>query len=119
MSDNNEKKPTTLTDDEMVTEAHVGRRSALGLIGAGVVGAAVAAAVTAKPSTAHAQGPNDSDSGPNADAPGHGRTGATDRDSGPHADGPGRGVCRLRNHTDSDSGPGADGAGRGRGPCHQ
>ena len=40
MSDNNEKKPTTLTDDEMVTEAHVGRRSALGLIGAGVVGAA-------------------------------------------------------------------------------
>ena len=119
MSDKNEKKPTTLTDDEMVTEAHVGRRSALGLIGAGIVGAAVAGTITAKPSTANAQSVADSDSGPNADRPGHGRTGATDRDSGPNSDGPGRGVCRLRHHTDSDSGAGADGAGQGRGPCHQ
>lgn len=118
MSDN-EKKPTTLTDEEMVTEAHLGRRSALGLIGAGVVSAAVGAAVTAKPSTANAQSVSDSDSGPNADAPGHGRTGQTDRDSGPNADGPGRGVCRLRHFTDSDSGGGADGARQGRGPCHQ
>ncbi|MEZ4389983.1 MAG: hypothetical protein R3A48_02715 [Polyangiales bacterium] len=117
MSDKTEKK--TLSDDEMVTEAHMGRRSALGLIGAGVVGAAVAGAITAKPSQAHAQGPSDSDSGANADRPGHGRTGATDRDSGANADGPGRGVCRLRRHTDSDTGNNADGVNRGRGPCHQ
>lgn len=112
-------KKKTLSDDEMVTEAHLGRRSALGLIGAGFVGAAVAGAITTRSSEAHAQGPSDSDSGPNADRPGHGRTGATDRDSGANADGPGRGVCRLRRHTDSDSGGNADGVNRGRGPCHR
>jgi hypothetical protein len=109
----------TLNDNDIVTEAHMGRRSALGLIGAGVAGLAVAGAITTHATEAHAQGPSDSDSGANADRPGHGRTGATDRDSGANADGPNRGVCRLRRHTDSDAGAGADGAQRGRGPCHQ
>ena len=118
MSDKNEKK-TTLTDEEIVTEKSIGRRSTLRIIGASVVGAAVAAAVGLRGSTAEAQqGPSDSDSGPGEDAPGRGRTGFSDRDSGPNEDRPGHGVCALRGTSDSDSGPGEDPPGHGRGPCH-
>ncbi len=113
-------KKVTLTDDEMVSSEGMGRRTALGMIGAGVVGAAVGAAVGLRPETAQAQsGPNDSDSGPGEDAPGRGVTGASDRDSGPNEDRPNHGVCARRGVTDSDSGNGADGASHGRGPCHQ
>ena len=118
MSENNEKK--TLTDEEIVTEKTIGRRSTLGIIGASVVGVAVAAAVGLRGSPAQAQqGPSDSDSGPGEDAPGRGRTGASDRDSGPNEDHPNHGVCALRGTSDQDSGPGEDPPAHGRGPCHQ
>ena len=141
--DGDNKVQKTLAADDIVTEQHVGRRSALRVIGATFLGAAVGAALIAAPSEASAQvtdsdqgassdppgrgrtGVTDSDTGSNGDRPGHGRgrarvararrTGRTDRDS---SDRPGYGVCAARGHTDSDSGGGADGAGRGRGPCH-
>ena len=152
MADDSNKKldPTltkTLTDDDIVEQKPVQRRSVLQAVGAVLFGSTVAS-VLSLPSSAEAQnrrrtGRTNSD--PN-DGPGYGRTGitdsdpsdgagygrggrrgggggsrasgTTDRDSGPGADGPGRGVCRSRGHTDSDSGGGADGAGQGRGPCH-
>jgi hypothetical protein len=118
----------TLTDDDIVAETPVDRRSALRVLGTAVIGSAVAT-VMLRPGEARAQtGITDSDSGANADGAGNGRgrprpaarrrTGFTDRDSGPGADGAGYGVCPSRGHTDSDSGGGSDGAGRGRGPCH-
>ena len=117
--DKSKKNVKTLSDDEIVSDTGMGRRSALRSIGAGFLGVAVASAIGMRSSEAQAQsGPSDSDSGPNEDQPGHGRTGATDRDSGPGADGAGHGVCARRHVTDSDSGQGADGAGHGRGPCH-
>lgn len=141
------KELKTLTDEDIVAEAPVNRRSALGLLGGLAIGSTIAA-VLAHPGEAQAvcrrrTGRTDSDSGPNADGAGCGhtgitdsdpsdgvgfgrggrrtarrRTGFTDRDSGPGADGAGYGVCPSRGHTDSDGGPGADGAGHGRGPCH-
>ncbi len=106
MSD--EKK--TLENDEITSERMLGRRSTLGLIGASVVGAA-ALTVGGSLAASRASAQTDSDSGPNADPAGGGRTGATDSDRGPNADRGGHGHV-----TDSDSGPNADrgGAGRGR-----
>lgn len=115
MAEKHEKTSATLTDDEISAAPRVGRRSALGLLGATLLGAA---AVTLPGREARAQqGPNDNDSGPNADAPGRGVTGHSDRDSGPSEDRPNHGVCALRGTTDSDAGPSADGPRRGRGPC--
>lgn len=113
-----DKKQKTLTEGDIQTEERaVGRRRALGILGAGVVGGAVVVTgALGQPQTAHAKA-SDSDSGPGSDPAGRGRTGHTDRDSGAGADQPGRGVCAERGTTDSDSGGGADQAGRGRGPC--
>ncbi len=109
----NEKKTKTLESADIVTTSRVGRRGALGMLGATIVGAAVTA-VGVSPSRAKAA--TDSDSGPNADRAGQGTTGRSDSDSGPNADraGSGRGNGGS-GVTDSDSGPNADGAGRGRG----
>ncbi|UJR78962.1 RNA-binding protein, RRM domain protein [Sandaracinus amylolyticus] len=101
------KKPRTLTPGDIVTH-RLGRRSALGALGASVLGAT---ALIASPAPAEAKA---SDSDPQ-DPPGRGRTGFTDRDSGPGADGAGRGVCAERGWSDSDPN---DPQGRGRGPCH-
>lgn len=107
MSD--EKK--SLTEDSIENERRVGRRSALTVLGASVVGAiGLTAAAAASPKQAQAQ--TDSDTGPNADPAGRGRTGRTDSDSGPNADRAGHG--RGRSCSDSDSGRYADPAGRGR-----
>ncbi len=119
MAEDKKVAQVTLTDEEMVSTPRMGRRATLGLIGAGVVGAAVGAAVGLRPQQANAQAGNDSDSGANADSPGHGRTGYSDRDDGPNQDRPGHGVCPLRGTSDSDSGSGEDAPGHGRGPCHQ
>ena len=120
MSKNEKKQSVTLADDEIRSERRVGRRGALGVLGAGIAGALAAGALGATQG-ARAQTPeelaSDSDSGGNADPAGRGRTGHTDRDSGPQADRAGRGVCAERGHTDSDGGNNADQAGRGRGPC--
>jgi len=121
----NEKK--TLGESDISTESNVGRRSALGILGASVVGAAVAVVglgrSVAKAQTDSDSGPNadrsgggrtggtDSDTGPNADRAGHGGTGRTDSDTGPSADRSGRGGS---GHSDSDTGPSADRAGHGR-----
>jgi hypothetical protein len=67
----NDGKKKTLEAGDIVTTHRVGRRGALGMIGATVVGAA-ATAVGLSPSKAKAA--TDSDSGPNADRAGHGRT---------------------------------------------
>lgn len=107
-------KKKTLRSEDIVTDRKVGRRGALGVLGASVLGVAAATAVGGAANRAEAKA-NDSD--PN-DAAGHGRTGFTDRDSGGSSDGAGRGVCAERGHSDSDNGAGSDPAGRGRGPCH-
>ena len=114
-----EKK--TLEDSDIETERSLGRRSTLGLIGASV--AAMAGALGLEPAIAEAQC-SDSDSGPNADPGGQGRScggggGCTDSDAGPNADGAGRGRncgggVRPRGCTDRDSGRNADPAGGGR-----
>lgn len=113
MTTKDEKKQITLTEADITSSNQVGRRSALGVIGATIVGAA-ATAVMGRSSIARAQ--TDSDSGPGADRAGQGRTGATDSDSGPAADrgGHGRGGRGGSGVTDSDSGPGADTSGHGR-----
>lgn len=98
-------KKKTLTPDDIVS-VRLGRRGALGAIGATVLGATAVAV----PSRAEAKA---SDSDP-SDPRGRGRTGFTDRDSGPGADGAGRGVCAERGWSDSDPN---DAEGRGRGPC--
>ncbi len=115
-----EKK--ALTDDDIVTGRKLGRRSLLGLVGAGLAGA-TALIGGARP--AHAV--TDSDSGRCADPGGRGRgpriRGVTDSDGGPCADPAGWGR-RGRSGgggggrggpTDSDSGRFADPAGQGRG----
>lgn len=110
-----EKK--TLDEEEIVAERQVGRRGALGILGAGVLGGAVTVTgLVAGPQPAEAKA-SDSDSGGNADPAGRGQTGHTDRDSGGGSDRAGHGVCRERGHSDSDSGGGSDPGGRGRGPC--
>ncbi len=98
-----------LDENDIQTEKRISRRSALGRIGATALGAAAAGVVlSARPETASAT--SDSDSGPNADPAGRGRTGRTDSDSGPNADRGGHG----RGCSDSDSGPNSDPGGRGR-----
>lgn len=107
----------SLEETEISSERTVGRRSALGVLGAGVIGGAVAVTgMVSQPQVAQAKA-TDSDAGANADGAGRGRTGQTDRDSGSGSDIAGHGVCAERGHTDSDSGGNADGAARGRGPC--
>lgn len=128
------KKP--LTACEIVSERRVGRRGALQLLGATLAGAALGSVGVglARPTVARAH--SDSDTGPDADPVGGGRTGVSDRDSGAGADrvGYGRGRGRTgctdtdagqyadpvgnarcrRNCSDSDGGRFADPAGRGR-----
>lgn len=99
----NEKK--TLTPEDIVTKEKVGRRDALGLLGAAVVGAAVVSVGSGR-----AKAQTDSDTGPGADRAGGGRTGGTDSDTGPRSDRAGHGSTGS---TDSDTGPSADRAGRG------
>lgn len=108
MSQSPKSPKKTLVAGDIVTERTLGRRSAIGLLGAGAIGAV---AITGTASRAEAKA---SDSDP-TDPPGRGRTGFTDRDSGASADGAGRGVCAERGHSDADPN---DPAGRGRGPCH-
>lgn len=98
----------------MKTDRKLSRRSFLGR----VVGGAVAGggALVVLSGRAEALQVSDSDSGPNSDPPGRGRTGVTDSDSGPNSDRPGHGRSRsARPCSDSDSGPNSDPAGRGRG----
>src|SRR5206468_6114706 len=70
------------------------RRSFLGRVAGGAI--AGGAALTVLGGRAEAIQVSDSDSGPNADQPGHGRTGVTDSDSGPNSDRPGHGRGRGR-----------------------
>ncbi len=105
--------PKSLTDDDVVTRRKMGRRSLLGLAGAGAIGAAALVATGGK---AQAQ-VTDSDGGAFADPAGNGRggvrTGLTDSDGGRWADPPGGGR-RGSGLTDSDRGPITDPAGNGR-----
>ena len=88
------------------------RRSFLGRVAGGaIVGGA---ALTVLGGRAEAMQVSDSDSGPNADAPGHGSTGVSDRDSGPNADRAGHGRGGRSGLTDSDTGRYADPSGNGR-----
>jgi hypothetical protein len=65
------KKKQTLSDDQMVTERPMGRRSSMAMLGAGVLGAVGLVGAVA-PSEAEAQC-TDSDSGYGADPAGRGR----------------------------------------------
>ncbi|HJL17509.1 MAG TPA: hypothetical protein RMH99_17710 [Sandaracinaceae bacterium LLY-WYZ-13_1] len=119
----------TLRDEEIVRDGRaVGRRRALGLVGAGAAGAVALATgcggrVRATP-VARNSGITDSDGGPCADPAGNGRgvTGITDSDGGQCADPVNRGrggVAQTSGVTDSDSGAYADPAGAGRGGAVQ
>lgn len=108
--------PKSLRSDEIVTEREIGRRSALGVIGATVAGAVAATAGFGASNPTRAKAQSDSDTGPHADPPGRGRTGLTDSDRGRNADRPGYGRG-PRGCTDSDGGSYADPAGNGR--CHR
>lgn len=90
------KEKKTLNMDDMQTERPLGRRSAMGLLGAGAAFAAVAA-VGLSTNTAEAQGCSDSDP---SDPAGRGRCcrGITDSDP---SDSPG---CGRRSCSDHDSG---------------
>ncbi len=96
-----ETKPTTLTDEEIVSDdrKELGRRNAISLLGVGVAGAMALATGCVRRArvVTVVQG-----------------TGITDRDGGPCADpgGNGRGVSGI---TDSDGGACADPVNRGRG----
>lgn len=97
----------------MKTDRKLSRRSFMGRV---VGGTLAGGAFVALAGQAEALQVSDSDSGPNSDPAGRGRTGVTDSDSGPNSDSPGRGRSRSsRPCTDRDSGPNADQAGRGRG----
>jgi hypothetical protein len=97
----------------MKTDRKLSRRSFLGRVVGGTV---AGGAFVALASRAEALQVSDSDSGPNSDPPGRGRTGVTDSDSGPNSDRPNHGRSRSgRPCTDSDTGPNADRAGSGRG----
>jgi hypothetical protein len=101
------------------------RRSFLATV-AGTVAAAGAITIVATDAAEAQSGCTDSDSGPNSDRPGNGRScgggrrsGCTDSDSGSYSDPPGNGRCRRRvvrrsGCTDSDSGRYADPPGNGR-----
>jgi hypothetical protein len=96
----------------MKTVRPLSRRSFLGrVVGGAAVGGSALLMVGGQ---AEAFQITDSDSGPNSDAPGHGR-GSRVSDTDPvDPSGNGRGP-RHATCTDSDSGPNSDGAGRGRG----
>ena len=97
----------------MKTTRKLSRRSFLGRVAGGaIVGGA---ALTVLGERAQALQVSDSDSGPNADPPGRGRTGVTDSDSGSNSDRPGHGRRARSGVTDNDTGGGADPAGNGRG----
>jgi hypothetical protein len=92
----------------MKTERKISRRSFLTRVAGGAVVAG--GAMIAMTGSAQAQ-VTDSDQGPHADSPGHGRgnnhiRGCTDSDQGPNADQAGNG--RGNGHSDSDSGPNSD-----------
>ncbi|MGE0785119.1 MAG: hypothetical protein AB7S26_05475 [Sandaracinaceae bacterium] len=117
-------KPTkgTLTDEDIHVERSIGRRGAIGIIGASF--ATAAAVMASAPETAEAQGCSDSDGGRYADPAGRGRrcgggggSGCSDSDGGRYADAAGHGRrCGggRRGCSDSDGGRYADGAGHGR-----
>jgi hypothetical protein len=100
----------------MKTERKLSRRSFM----ARVVGGAVAGggALVVLNGSAGAMQASDSDSGQNADQPGHGYTGVTDNDTGNNSDRPNHGRSaprRVQGCSDNDSGSNADAAGNGRG----
>jgi hypothetical protein len=134
MSEEQKKATATLTDDDIVTEKgrEVGRRTAVGLLGAAAAASAVAmtGCVVRRPANVVVVGAStgitDRDGGPCADPAGNGRgvTGITDADAGGCADPAGRGrgagarqvvVQQPQGLTDNDSGACADPAGGGRG----
>jgi hypothetical protein len=90
-----DKKKTLEAEDIVATPTEMGRRGALGVVGATILGTAAAAVIgVATPGKAAAA--NDTDSGPNADPAGQPRgrrrrSGVTDSDSGPNADTGGNG----------------------------
>jgi hypothetical protein len=99
----------------MKTDRKLSRRSFMGRVVGGTVAGGAFVALAGQ---AEALQVSDSDSGPNSDPAGRGRTGVTDSDGGPNADRPnhGRGGPRSqRPCTDSDTGPNSDPASRGRG----
>jgi hypothetical protein len=120
-------KPLTLTDEDILSERCVSRRSLLTLLGLGLVTAG--AVVGSGAGLAQGRpGCTDNDSGRNEDPPGLGTrcrpqgtrpTGCSDDDTGRYEDRPGYGVrCRPRGTkptgcTDSDSGPNEDSPGFG------
>lgn len=102
------------------------RRSFMARVAGGVAAVGALGLVATDEAGAVQSGCTDSDSGPNSDSPGYGRscggrrTGCTDSDSGPNSDPPGGGHCRSRpvrartGCTDRDGGRYADGVGYGR-----
>ncbi len=130
-----------LTDADIRTRPRLARRSLLAVAGAGLLAATAAMIGSTRPARAGALGGpvkpgavfgpwpdgrlvgaatgiTDTDRGPTADGPNHGRgaqTGVTDTDSGPYGDQPGRGRGVPGGPTDWDAGPDADPPGRGRG----
>jgi hypothetical protein len=108
MSEKEKNAAATLAEDDIVSEKgrEVGRRDAVGLLGAAAAVSAVALSTGCairRPARVVVVGQ---------------RTGITDRDGGPCADpaGGGRGVSGV---TDADAGGCADPAGRGRGAVQQ
>ncbi len=103
------------------------RRSFMAKVAGGVAAVGALGVLATDEAQAVQSGCTDSDSGPNSDSPGYGRscgnrrrTGCTDSDTGPNSDPPGNGRCNsrpVRNRTgctDSDGGRYADGVGYGR-----
>lgn len=122
------KSERTLSEDELVSERAVGRRSALTAMGGVVLGAA-AMTVLGAAGAESAEAQSDGDMGRYADGtarpppprpppPRRRRSGVTDSDSGQGADPAGNGRGRRGSArsgcTDSDGGPNADPGGAGR-----
>lgn len=132
MSENEKKAPSTLTEDDIVTDKgrDVGRRHAVGLLGvaaAGAVAVSTGCVVRRTPGVVVVnRGITDRDGGPCADPAGGGRgvSGITDADAGGCSDPAGRGrgagprtvvVQQPAGLTDRDAGACSDPAGGGRG----
>ena len=126
MSDNKQDRPAgasrTIKESDIKTEAAVGRRSALGIMG--TVAAAGAAGVGTVVASHDAQAATDGDSGATADPPNRGRglprarqSGQTDQDptADPPSNGRGGPDQRIAGLTDQDNGNGSDPQGQGRG----
>ena len=100
------------------------RRSFLATVAGGVAAAGAIGVIATDEAQAAQSGCSDSDSGPNSDRAGAGRscgggrrtTGCTDSDTGRNSDPAGNGRCRRRRTgcTDSDTGRNSDPAGNGR-----